>query len=131
VGKRNAWVLQVLDRLQEDDRFRWRTEAFDQVALEAEVLASVAKPCVLVRLRIRVDADHACGGAREHVGAVALATGHVDHAQATHAPRDPLIDHEVAPEPVVLLWDVRQRALAGERQRWHAVWLVCLDIGRR
>ena len=47
---------------------------------------------------------------------------------ARGARRDPLVDDQVAPEPVVLLRHVGQRALAGERERRHAVRLVALDV---
>ncbi len=87
---------------------------------------AVAQARVLVRLGVRVDADDARRRAREHVRAVALAAGHVDHAQAGELRRDPLVDDEVAAKPVVLLGHVRQRALAGQRQRRHAVGLVAL-----
>ena len=40
---------------------------------------------------------------------------------------DPLVDREVAAEPVVLGRDVRQRALAGELERRHALRLALLD----
>ena len=54
-----AGVLDVLDRLQEDDRVAGLGEGFDQVALEAQVGAAVAQPRVLVGLGVGVDADHA------------------------------------------------------------------------
>ena len=54
-----AGVLDVLDRLQEDDRVAGLGEALDQVALEAQVGPRVAQPRVLVRLGVGVDADHA------------------------------------------------------------------------
>ena len=52
-------VLHVLDRLQEDDRVAGLGEALDQVALVSQVVADVAQPGVLVRLRVGVDADDA------------------------------------------------------------------------
>ena len=54
-----AGVLDVLDRLQEDDRVAGLGEALDQVALEAQVGPRVAQPGVLVGLRVGVDADDA------------------------------------------------------------------------
>ncbi len=45
-----------------------------------------------------------------------------------HLLGDPLVDRQVAPEPVVLLGHVGQRALAGQRQRGHAVGLVALHV---
>ena len=84
---------------------------------------------MLVRLRVGVDADDLGGpGARQHVGAVALAARHVDDAQPAHLCGDPLVDDEVAGEPVVLLGHVGQRALAGQRQRRDAGRLVALQV---
>ena len=80
----------------------------------------VAQPGVLVRLGVGVDADDLGGGPREHVGAVALAAGEVGDPQPADPRGDPLVDGEVAPKPVVLLGDVGQRALAGQRERRHA-----------
>ncbi len=117
VLERRAGVLQVLDRLQEHHGVGGLGEGFDQVALEAQVRAPVAQPGVLVRLGVGVDADDARRAPREHVGAVALAAGHVDHVQAADARGDPLVDDEMAAEPVVLLRHVRERALARQRQR--------------
>jgi len=65
--------------------------------------------------------------ARQHVGAVALAAGEVDDADAADAPRDPFVDDQVAAEPVVLLGDVGQRALAVERERGHSGRQVALQ----
>ena len=91
-----------------------------------------ARPCtqlrVLERVRVGVDADHARRRAPEHGGAVALATREVDHAAAVHALRDPLVDDEVAPEPVVLLRHVGQRALAREMEGRDARRLVALHV---
>src|SRR5205823_5483417 len=64
----------------------------------------------------------------QHVGAVALTGGDVDDPQARDALGDPLVDHEMAPVPVVLLGDVGQRALAGQVQRRHAGRLIALDV---
>ena len=119
-------VLDVLDRLQEDDGVAGLGERLDQVALEAQVRARVAEPRVLVRFGVGVDADDARGAAGEDVGAVALAAGHVDDALAADPPGDPLVDDQVAAEPVVLLGHVGQRPLAGQRQRRHPRWLVQL-----
>jgi hypothetical protein len=83
---------------------------------------------VLVRIRVSVDADHRGGGAGEDVGAVALAAGHIEDPQTGGAGGDPLVDDEVAPVPVVLLGQVGQRALAGQRQRRHARRLVQLEV---
>ena len=65
---------------------------------------------------------------RELGGAVALAARHVHHVEPCDALRDPAVDGEVALEPVVLLGDVRQRPLAGERQRRDALRLVLLRV---
>ncbi len=87
VLERRAGVLQVLDRLQEHDRVGGLGEGLDEVALEAQVRPGVAQPGVLVGLGVGVDADHLRGRAGEHVRAVALAAGHVDHARAPPAAR--------------------------------------------
>ena len=121
-------VLDVLDRLQEDDGVARLGEGLDRRALEAQVLPRVAQPRVLVGLGVRVDADHRGGAAGEHLGAVALAAGHVDHPTADRPRRDPLVDREVAAVPVVLLGHVRQRSLAGELERGHPGRLVALHV---
>ena len=120
-------VLDVLDRLQEDDGVARLGVRLDHVAREAQVGRAVAQPRVLVGVGVGVDADHAVGAARQHVGAVALAAREVDDAHAADAPRDPLVDDQMAAEPVVLLRDVGQRALAVERERRHAGRLVALQ----
>jgi hypothetical protein len=79
-----------------------------------------------MRLWIGIDADDGASLLREHVSAIALAAGHVDNAQTAHAGGDPFVDDEVAAEPVVLLWHVWKRALAGERQRRHPLRLIAL-----
>ncbi len=65
---------------------------------------------------------------REHVRAVALATGHVDDAQPRHAGGDPLIHGQVTAKPIVLGGHVRERALARQLQRGDAVGLVALGV---
>ena len=75
---------------------------------------------MLVGLRVGVHPRHVARAARQHGGAVALAAGHVHHVAARAARRDPLVHGQVAPEPVVLLGHVRQRALAGQGERRHA-----------
>ena len=66
--------------------------------------------------------------ASEHVGAVALAAGEVDDALALDPLGDPLVDGEVAAEPVVLLGDVGQGPLPGQLERRHALGLVRLHV---
>ncbi len=123
-------VLEVLDRLQEHDRIGRLGERLDEVTREAQVGAAVAQPRVLVSLGVGVHADDLCGGVSEHVRAIALAAGHVDHAQSLHARGDPLIHREVAAKPVVLGGHVGERALAGELQRRDAVRLIALGVAR-
>ncbi len=120
-------VLQVLDRLQEHDRIGRLGESLDKIASEAQVLARVAQARVLVRLGVGVHAHDRRGATGEHIRAVALAAGHVDRAQPGHSRGDPLVHGQVAAEPVVLLGHVRQRALASERERRHALGLVALQ----
>ena len=69
-----------------------------------------------------------CRRLRQHRGAVALAAREVDDLAAVHALGDPLVDHEVALVPVVLLGDVGQRALARQVQGRDAGGLVALDV---
>ena len=110
----------VLDRLQEDDGVAGLGEASRpgrarSAGWGARSAAARARgPRGWRRRRPR-----SARRAGQHVGAVALAAGHVDHAQAADPRRDPLVDDEVAPVPVVLLGNVGQRPLAGQRQRRH------------
>ena len=83
---------------------------------------------MLVRLGIGVHADDAGGGPREHLGAISLAAGHVEHVQAGDLPRDPLVDDEMPAEPVVLLGHVRERALPREGERRDALGLITLQV---
>ena len=109
-------VLDVLDRLQEHDRVvaSRRAEGLHQSALEAQVLALVAQPRVLVGLGVGVDADHVGRGARQNLGAVALPAGHIEDPAPENPRADPLINGEMAAIPIVLLRHVGQRALAGQ-----------------
>ena len=63
-----ARVLDVLDRLQEDDGIGGLREALDQVALEAQVGPHVTQPGVLVGLGVGVDADDRGRAARSPAG---------------------------------------------------------------
>ena len=83
---------------------------------------------MLVGLGVGVDADDRGGRPRQHLRPVALAAGHVDHAQSRHPRADPLVHRQVALEPVVLDRDVRERALPGELERRHARRLVLLNV---
>jgi hypothetical protein len=123
-----ARFLHVLDRLQEHDCVAGLGERLDHVAREAQSRPRVARLRVLVRLGVGVDADDRRCAVGQQVRAIALATGHVDDAQAAHLAADPLVHDEVPLEPVVLLGNVGQRALAGELQRRHAGRLIALDV---
>ena len=57
MAQQRVWVLHVLDRLEEHDRVARLGEGLDEIALEAQVVADVAQPRVLVGLGVRVDAD--------------------------------------------------------------------------
>ena len=129
--EQRARVLDVLDRLEEDDGVErlLRSPGLDEVAREAQVLAPVAQARVLVGLGVGVDADHRGGAAREHLRAVALAAGHVDDPPADRARGDPLVDREVPAVPVVLLRHVGQRALPRQLERRDPGRLVLLDEG--
>ena len=84
---------------------------------------------MLVGLGVRVDPDHLGRAPGEHRRAVSLAAGEVGDPRPGDPRGDPLVDGQVAPEPVVLGGHVGQRALAGERQRRHALGLVLLQMG--
>ena len=117
----------VLDRLEEDDGVAGLRVVLHQVAHEADARARVLESSVLVGLGVRVDAGDPARAARQHVHPVALAAGHVDHVAALAALGHPLVDGQVAAEPVVLGGHVGQRALAGQLERRHALGLRSLD----
>src|SRR5262249_23835294 len=94
---------------------------------EAQVLGEVAKPRVLVRLGVGVDADDARRRPGQDLRAVALAAGHVDYASADDARADPLISGKMASKPVILGRHVRKSALPCQLQRGHAGGLVPLN----
>ncbi len=119
----------MLDRLQEHDRVSRLGEVLDEIARVTKVRAGVAQAGVFVGLGIRIDPDNARRSASEDVSAVALAAGHVDRAAAAYLLGDPLVHDEVAAIPVVLLGDVREGALARQRQWRDAVGLVALTVG--
>ena len=121
-------VGRVLDRLQEDDCVTWAREILDQAALEAQVVAPVAKPGVLVGLGVGVDPDHARRDPRQDVRPVPLSAGEIRDAQAPATLRDPLVHRQVAAEPVVLVRHVRKRALAGKGEGRDAGGLVPLNV---
>src|SRR5205807_1838764 len=117
-------------RLQKDDRVERRglPVVLDHAPLEAQVVAQVPRPCMLVCVRVGIDAHDQRGLGSEQIGSVALPACHVDHPPAGHPGRDPLVHSEVAAKPVVLYGHVRQRALAGQLERWHAGRLTLLNI---
>ena len=80
-------ALDVLDRLQEDDRVAALVEALDQGALEAQVRPPVACLRVLVGFRVGIDPEDLGGAPGEHVGAVALAAGEVGNRGTANALR--------------------------------------------
>ena len=120
-------VLEVLDRLQEHDGVGGLGERLDEIALEAQVGGGGSAAARARAPRGWHRRRRPRGGAREHVRAIALAAGHVDHAQSGHARGDPLIHGQMAAKPVVLLGHVRQRALARQLQRRDAVRLIALQ----
>jgi hypothetical protein len=104
----------VLDRLEEDERVAGLRVLFDEVAHEADTRARVLEAGVLVGLGVGVHARDPPRAPRQHLDPIALAAGHVDHLAARAALGHPLVDGEVAAEPVVLGGHVGQRALAGQ-----------------
>ena len=79
-GEQRGDVLDVLDRLQEDDGVERPADVLDEIALEAEVGPLVAGLGVLVGLRVGVDPDDVGGTSCEDVGAVPLTAGEVGDA---------------------------------------------------
>ncbi len=67
-------VLDVLDRLQEDDRVDLACVVLDQLSLKRDVGLRVPQARVLEGFGIRVDPDDRLSGARQHLGAVTLTT---------------------------------------------------------
>jgi hypothetical protein len=128
VREDRAGVVDVLDRLQEDDRVDRLGPGLHQVAREPQAGPRVLRAGVLVRLGVRVDARDARGALREHRRAVALAAGHVDDVEALHALGDPLVDRQMAAVPVVLLGHVRKGPLPGQAERGDAVRLIALRV---
>jgi hypothetical protein len=126
VSHHGVRVLHVLDRLQEHDAVHVAGPELEHVALEPHV--RVLRAGVLERLGVGLDAHDGGRRAGEHRRAVALAGREVDHPAAVRPCRDPLVDDEMPPEPVVLLRDVGECALARERERQHARRLVALDV---
>ena len=122
-----AGLVDVLDRLQEDDGVGRAAELLDQAALEAQIRPDVAGLGVLVRLGVGVDAGDAARAARQQVRAVALAAGEIDDLEPADPGGDPLVDGEMPPEPVVLRGNVGQRSLAGQLERRHTGRLICLQ----
>ncbi len=84
---------------------------------------------MLVSLGIGVHSDHLPRAGGEDVGSVPLAAGEVGDLAACHPRRDPFVDGQVTPEPVVLLREVGEGALSGQRKGRNAVRLVVLLIG--
>ena len=122
-------VLDVLDRLQEDDRVERSGDVLDQVALEAQVRAAVARRGMLVGLRVGVDPDDLGSRRGEHVRS-RIPHRRRDRRRACPSTcrRDPLVDGEVAAVPVVLLGNVGKGPLAGQLQRRDAVGLIGLHV---
>ncbi len=131
VHGRRVGILHVLDRLEEHHAVDVPGPGLDHVPLEGHPVRRVLQARVFERLGVRVDPDDRARGGAEQGRAVPLAAGQVDHAPPVRPRGDPLVDREVAAEPVVLLRHVRQRALAGERERWHAVGLIALEVELR
>jgi hypothetical protein len=123
-------VLEVLDRLEEDDRVARLRVRLDEVAREADAGPRVLDAGVLVRLGVRVDAHGAGGALGEHRRPVALAAGHVDHVEAAAALGHPAVDRQVAAVPVVLGRHVRERPLARQAERRDPRRLVLLRVAR-
>ena len=72
-----------------------------------------------------VQPDHAARHVGDQVGAVALAAAGLEHVAPRAAAGQPLVDHLVAAEPVVLLRQAGNSALAGQRQTRRTVGNEC------
>src|SRR5665809_148513 len=83
---------------------------------------------MFVGLGVGVDPDYLGRRAGEHVRAVPLSACEVRHPKTAAALCDPLVDREVAAEPVVLGWEVGERSLPGQLERGHAGGLVVLHV---
>ena len=128
-ASRRSGSVDVLDRLQEDHGVNRIVEVLHQAAPEAQVGPPVAGASVLERLGVGVDTDHLGGALGQQVRPVSLTAGEVRDAQPGAARGDPLVHGDVTPVPIVLLGNVRERALAGELERRYAVGLVHLQVG--
>src|SRR5262245_52541495 len=95
-------LLDVLDGLEKDDGVNLLVEFLDQVAPKAQIRPAIASAGMLVRLGVRVHADHLGGSPGEQVRAVALAARQVRYPEAGAAFGNPLVDGDVAAIPVVL-----------------------------
>ena len=122
-------ALHVLDRLQEHHRVHLLAVVLHQVAHEADARARVLEAGVLMSVRVGVHPGDHARATGQHLGAVALAAGHVHHLQAVAAIGDPLVHGQVAPVPVVLRGHVGHGPLAGQGERRDPVGLVPLNGG--
>ena len=109
----------MLNRLEEDDGVARLLVAVDQRPLKAEPGPRIAGLGVGVSVRVCVNTDDIGRAAREHGTSVALAAGQIDNLKAANTRPNPLIDDGVAPVPIVLLGNVRQRPLSGQLKRRH------------
>jgi hypothetical protein len=128
--EQSVGVLHVLDRLKEHDRVVGRlfVELLDQRASESEVPVAVLETRVLVRLRVCIDAQYLARVLGKDRGAVPLTASEVDDVHVVATFGNPTIDGHVTPVPVVLLGNVRQGALARQREWGHARRLVALHV---
>ena len=122
-------VLDVLDRLQEDDRVeRARRRSRPGRARSAGSAARSAPRRARGPRDWRRSRRRRRRAAASTFGAVALTAGEIGDAHAPDLRRDPLVDGEVAPVPVVLLRHVGQGPLAGQLERRDAVGLIGLQV---
>src|SRR5256885_15754477 len=81
--------VDVLDRLQEDDGVAGPLELLDEAAVEAAIGAPVARPGVLVGLRVGVDPDDVAGRSGEDVRSESLPAGEAGGPPAPTPAGDP------------------------------------------
>ena len=122
-------IRYVLDRLQEDDGVTGlRSSSPPGPARSARPGRLYLQPGVLVGLGVGLHPGHVARAPGQHLDAVPLTAGHVDHVEPGAAPRHPLVDREVAAKPVVLSGHVGQRALPGQLERRYALGWSCWTV---
>ena len=108
-------IPQMLDHLEVDHHVELGVgqRQLGQIAL-SHVDPGVAGPNVGYRRLVVVQPDDPARDVGDQVGAVALAGAGLEHVTPRTAVGQPLVDHLVAAEPVVLLRQAGDRAFPGQ-----------------